>query len=395
MTLADAENLLASLASATATQELIAELAGAQQTPDIRLLAVRVMARVMPKTPPASWAERVAAAVADESKPLREAALAAASALRDRKVTSPALTASLTKLAAQPGANADDRLAALAALAALPDPLRPADEDTFALLTARLAPGESIFSRRSAIATLRRLPLADSQWLALARSAGNLEPAGLAEVLGLFERCPSEAAGRELLDRLRAAKGVANLPVDTLRKAFAKQPEAMREDAAKLSANQGIDPAKQRARLDELAAALKTGDVRRGQEVFRGMKTGCTACHAMGYVGGNIGPDLTRIGKIRTERDLLEAIIYPSASFVRSYEPMLVHTKSGDLLGIVRAENADELVLAVGPGAEMHVPRADTQGIEPAPTSLMPPGYDGILTLQELADLVTFLKASI
>ena len=28
--------------------------------------------------------------------------------------------------------------------------------------------------------------------------------------------------------------------------------------------------------------------------------------------------DLTRVGKIRSERDLLEAIVFPSASFVRS-----------------------------------------------------------------------------
>jgi len=33
---------------------------------------------------------------------------------------------------------------------------------------------------------------------------------------------------------------------------------------------------------------------------------------------------------VRNERDLLEAIVYPSASFVRSYEPMIVATKAGE-----------------------------------------------------------------
>ena len=39
-----------------------------------------------------------------------------------------------------------------------------------------------------------------------------------------------------------------------------------------------------------------------------------------------VGPDLTRIGGIRTERDLIESIAYPSVSFVQSYEPVLVAT---------------------------------------------------------------------
>jgi hypothetical protein len=51
----------------------------------------------------------------------------------------------------------------------------------------------------------------------------------------------------------------------------------------------------------------------------------------MGYLGGKVGPDLTSVGQIRTERDLLEAVVYPSASFVRSYE-QLTRRELADLI---------------------------------------------------------------
>ena len=153
------------------------------------------------------------------------------------------------------------------------------------------------------------------------------------------------------------------------------------------------DPAQQRARLEELSAAIKDGDVRRGHQVFNSAKAACITCHAMGYVGGTLGPDLSRIGQIRTERDLLEAIVFPSASFVRSYEPVNVRTKKGeDLTGLLRGNAAEEIVLATGPQTESRIARADLAEMNPGTVSPMPPGYDLILSTQELADLIAFLR---
>jgi len=105
---------------------------------------------------------------------------------------------------------------------------------------------------------------------------------------------------------------------------------------------------------------LKGGDVRRGQTVFNSAKAACASCHAIGYLGGNIGPDLTSIGQVRTERDLLESILYPSASFVRSYEPVIVATKSGDeYSGVLRKDATDEIILATGVNAETRIARTD------------------------------------
>src|SRR6266446_1159628 len=155
------------------------------------------------------------------------------------------------------------------------------------------------------------------------------------------------------------------------------------------------DAGKQKEHLDQLLAGLKEGDVRRGQTIFNSQKTACSTCHAIGYLGGNVGPDLTRIGQVRTERDLLESIVYPSASFVRSYEPMVVVAKSGDVSsGVLRKDSPDEVVLATGPNAEFRINRSDISEMRPGTVSVMPAGLDQQLSHQELADLLAFLKAT-
>ena len=156
-----------------------------------------------------------------------------------------------------------------------------------------------------------------------------------------------------------------------------------------------VDTTSQAQRLEELVAAAQGGDVARGQAVFNGTKGACLSCHAIGYIGGRIGPDLTRIGQVRGDRDLVEAVAFPSASFARGYEPVLVRTRSGDVRsGALRSDAPDEVVLSDVAGAETRIPRRDVVDIQPGTVSLMPPGFGDVLTRQELADLVAFLKAA-
>jgi putative heme-binding domain-containing protein len=128
--------------------------------------------------------------------------------------------------------------------------------------------------------------------------------------------------------------------------------------------------------------------------VFHSTKAACFSCHQVGYRGGNVGPDLTRIGAIRSERDLLESIVFPSASFVRGYEPILVATKDGKSHnGLLRKDAPDEILLVIAADKEERIPRSEIEAIEPSKVSVMPAGLDQQLTVQELADLVAFLKA--
>jgi putative heme-binding domain-containing protein len=113
----------------------------------------------------------------------------------------------------------------------------------------------------------------------------------------------------------------------------------------------------------------------------------------MGHAGGLVGPDLSHIGEARTERDLLESILYPSLSFVRSYEPVLVVTADGRTInGTVVDETESEYVLATGVDQQIRLRRDEVDELEPSLVSIMPGGLDGQLSVQEMADLVAFLK---
>jgi hypothetical protein len=54
----------------------------------------------------------------------------------------------------------------------------------------------------------------------------------------------------------------------------------------------------------------------------------------------------------------------------------------------------EEVVLSTVTGTEVRIPRKDVAEMEPGTISLMPSGYGELLTRQELADLLAFLKAA-
>ena len=153
--------------------------------------------------------------------------------------------------------------------------------------------------------------------------------------------------------------------------------------------------ASEREAFEKLLASLPEGDPVRGHAVFAGKAGSCTSCHAMAYVGGRIGPDLSHIGAIRTPRDLLEAIVRPSASFVRSYEPSIVVTDDGrSFQGVVREEAGGALAVQTSATVVERVPREEVESIEPGRVSIMPQGYEKLLSEQDLADLVAFLHGA-
>ncbi|MCS7160944.1 MAG: c-type cytochrome, partial [Gemmatales bacterium] len=228
----------------------------------------------------------------------------------------------------------------------------------------------------------------------LAEHLPRCSPLEADRLLEAFATNTSEAVAHRLLEALEQAENRASLRPSSIRRAFAKcSPETQRR-AEQLLARLDASTAQQKEKLDKLLAALKPGDVRRGQQVFHSAKAACSSCHAIGYLGGRIGPDLTRIGALRSERDLLESIVFPNASFVQSYEPILVATKDGRVFnGLLREDRPEDILLILGPDQQVRIPRSEIEEIQPSKVSLMPSGLDQQLTLEELADLLAFLKS--
>lgn len=157
-----------------------------------------------------------------------------------------------------------------------------------------------------------------------------------------------------------------------------------------------LDPkklAKQQERLKELITYLPKGNEKRGKELFNNpAKSMCILCHVKGDQGIHFGPDLTKIGAIRTKLDLLEAIVYPSASIAPYYEMVNVETEAGEKVGLLLRDGVDKLVLSAAPGSEQSIPLKDIKSATYSNTSLMPEVFDGLLNPNELADLIAYLS---
>jgi putative heme-binding domain-containing protein len=144
--------------------------------------------------------------------------------------------------------------------------------------------------------------------------------------------------------------------------------------------------------LVDLEPLLQGGDENRGQQVFLG-KAGCSACHRVGKTGGVIGPDLTRVGAIRSERDLIESLAMPSATFAQGYEPLRVELSSREILNGMRARQLDDaFVLRDASGAETRLRSDQIKRVESSEVSIMPDGLLSGLTREEIRDLLAYLQ---
>ena len=151
--------------------------------------------------------------------------------------------------------------------------------------------------------------------------------------------------------------------------------------------------ARQQTRLAELAKHLPTGDSERGMKLFHNTaKSLCITCHVMGDRGVKFGPDLTGIGSIRSEQDLLEAIVFPSASIARYYEMVTVETKNSQAAGLILRDTVDHIAFSAAPGVEQSSAIQDIKSAKYSNVSLMPEVFDALLKPHEIADLVAYLK---
>lgn len=390
---AELEKQLAQFAGDGAIQKLMADVLAEPATATAtRQVLLHAMAGANPKAAPAAWIRPVGASLESNDETLLRSAVATARVLAQAKTAAPDFSAALLKISAIETRSTDLRLEALAAL---PGGVKSVEPGLLSFLCANLEPAKSVPTRSAASSVLAKAKLSEAQLLTLADTIKTTGPLEVSKLLTAFEHTTNEAVGLKLITALKESKGLSGVNPGSLKTLVAKYPPSVQEKGTELLTMLDVDEAKQKAHLDDLLATLPKGDIRGGQAVFNSPKAACTSCHKMGYVGGTVGPDLTSISQARTERDLLEAIVYPSASFVRSYEPVIVKMKDDEeYSGVLRKDAPDEVVLATGPNTEARVSRSDIAEMRPGRVSVMPGGLDEQLSKQELADLVAFLKGT-
>lgn len=140
---------------------------------------------------------------------------------------------------------------------------------------------------------------------------------------------------------------------------------------------------------DKLASA----DAERGRLIFYNTRLSqCSKCHQVDGRGGNIGPDLSNTATMSVDR-LIESILLPSKEIAPRHTPWLIQTYDGlTVTGVLVAERGEVQTFADANGKLHRVKFDDVEKKKSVAKSIMPEGLLDLMTDQEVADLIKFLK---
>ncbi len=153
-------------------------------------------------------------------------------------------------------------------------------------------------------------------------------------------------------------------------------------------------------RIDELVAFVKSlrapaadhppaGDVSAGERFFFG-KGDCAGCHMIRGRGGNLGPDLSNLGRQRKLAPIVEALRDPGALRTPGYRLVSVRLRDGATVrGLAKNESNYDLQLLTLDGTLHLLDREQIAEETRDPRSLMPPVK---ATDEETRDLTAFLS---
>jgi putative heme-binding domain-containing protein len=136
-------------------------------------------------------------------------------------------------------------------------------------------------------------------------------------------------------------------------------------------------------------AITTVGDKAKGELLFTQR---CSFCHQAGTKGLLVGPNLNTV-KTKGREALLTAILDPNKEVASQYIAYTVTTKQGDVYnGIIAEDSASSMTLKMAGGASQKIERAQIKGTASTGQSLMPEGLEGGMSVQEMADLLSFIE---
>jgi len=368
-------------------QAFIAESLSDSATTDAgRVVLLEVMERACRQGVPAELSPPLRAALGNDDPAVRYQAVRVVLAAPGSD-----FIAAVRPLAGETEASDQVRMAALQATfredAALSD-------EAFAFLLSSLADADSQDATLAVCRVLAEAPMNDEQLVTLAGRLSQAGPLGLSLVLQAFSRSQSPAVGEALvaaIESLDAGRAVDRYELESLIKRY---PEPVHKAAAPLLARLASAEDRDPAQIEALLPLAEGGNAARGRLIFFSKQIACGSCHRVGNEGGEVGPALSTIGAIRQPRDLVEAIVYPSASFARGYRPYAVLTDSGRVFtGVISRETASEVILRTTDLAEIRIPRDEIDVLKESDTSVMPKGLHTRMTEDQLRDLLAFLQS--
>jgi putative heme-binding domain-containing protein len=141
---------------------------------------------------------------------------------------------------------------------------------------------------------------------------------------------------------------------------------------------------------ESAASTVGSGDARRGQ-LWLESKGGCLACHRVNGKGSRVGPDLSEVGAIRTAAYLERSLLDPNESVLPEHRFVRAVTRQGVAITGRRLNEDTHTLQLIDTEERLHsLSKSDLREYTILTTSSMP-SYQGKLSSQELADLVTYL----
>ena len=138
------------------------------------------------------------------------------------------------------------------------------------------------------------------------------------------------------------------------------------------------------------AMTMSGGDADLGRAVFQNQGV-CLKCHKAERGGGDAGPELTYIARLRQPHELLESVLEPNAIVVPGFGTITIVTDEGlTLEGTPIAEDEQSITIKTAVGETKVIP-LDSIDERTGIRSPMPKQADN-LTLLEIRDLMAYLQ---
>ncbi len=153
-----------------------------------------------------------------------------------------------------------------------------------------------------------------------------------------------------------------------------------------------LDPKK----LPNIGVLVKrTGDVTHGKQLFTASAKSdmqCMKCHSVRGSGGQIGPDLSMIGKKASRENLYESILFPSKAIADQYVTWVIEDKRGvTVSGLIVEDHPEHVWIRDANGKDTKILKKDIESREKSPKSLMPEDLLVYMSEDDLVDVVEYL----